>query len=114
MSAALESAEDHVTLRPSLRASMRPTLAPTSTSRPTTHASEAPSTQRCATVHPRFAAAARQEAQSLLASMRSNADFLSGMLYGNAPPSALDALEDLRRCIDWLEQGVAVGPGVFP
>ena len=107
MSAALYFAEDHATLRPPFRASTRPTLAPTSH-----HWSDAPSTQRSATAHPRFAAAAQsagplRDAHSLLASIRLNADFLSAMLYGNASPSALEALEDLRRCIDWLEPHLA-------
>ena len=110
MNAALRFAEAHAALRPSFgpsfRASMRPTLVPSSCAM-SSRVTETPSTQRSATVHPRFEAAARQEAQSVLASMRLNADFLIAILYDNASPIALDALEDLRRGIHRLEQRFA-------
>lgn len=74
-----------------------------------TRITEAPSTQRSATVHPRLEAAARHEVQTVLASMRLNADFLTAILYDNTSAVALDALADLERGIQRLEERLSQG-----
>jgi len=109
MSAALRLVEP----LPSTRPSMRPTLVPP---RPPTappmsvagvRATEPPTTQRSATVHPRVEAAARADAMNLIAVLRMNADFLGSLLRGNATPMALATLEELHVGIDRLEDRVA-------
>jgi hypothetical protein len=96
-------------MRSSMSPSRRPTYAPTSraTVIPTltgSFATEPPATQRSATVHPRFEAAARHEATSLLAVMRLNLDFLQSLLHGQAAGLAVTALADLHQTIDRLER----------
>jgi hypothetical protein len=109
MSAALRLVE--VSIRPSIRPSMRPSVRPTfvPTSRATvipnltgSFATEPPSTQRSATVHPRFETASRQEATNLLCVMRLNLDFLESLLQGQASALAATALADLNETIDQL------------
>lgn len=120
MTAALRLVETRPTGHPTFRPSMRPTLVPTScpTMRPISataaRPTEAPSTQRSATVHPRFQAAARQEAQTLLSVMRLNADFLRVLLNGAASATAIDTLEELQRGIDRLEQRFASSSPLLP
>jgi hypothetical protein len=92
-----------------MRASRRPTFAPTSRTtvipmRTGSFATEPPATQRSATVHPRFEAAARQEATNLLAILRLNLDFLQSLLQGPASALAVTALSDLHQAVDCLEQ----------
>ncbi len=94
--------------RPSMRPSIRPTFAPSSraTVIPAltgSFATEPPTTQRSATVHPRFEAIARHEAISLLAVLRLNIDFLQSLLQGQASALAATALADLHQTIDRLE-----------
>lgn len=103
--------------RPSMRPSRRPTFAPSSraTVIPTltgSFATEPPVTQRSATVHPRFEAAARHEATNLLAVMRLNLDFLQSLLQGQASALAVTALADLHQTIDRLER--RLGASAFP
>ncbi|CAN5925413.1 hypothetical protein BH11MYX4_BH11MYX4_11470 [soil metagenome] len=118
MSAALRLVDDLDT-RPTFRPSMRPTLVPSLPPTLLPHAlgafslpriSEAPTTQRSATVHPRAETAARQEAQNLLAVMRMNADFLSALLAVNASAAAIEALQELQHGIERLEQRFASSP----
>jgi hypothetical protein len=93
------------TLVPALAPSERPTLGPMSLLRQT----EAPATQRSATVHPRLELAAREEAQNLLAALRLNAELL-GTLMSSGESSSIarfDALDDLQRGIDSLERRFA-------
>jgi hypothetical protein len=90
------------TFRPTLRPSARPTLLPACLPRFT----ELPSTQRCATVHPRFDMARGLEAKSLLQVLRSNVGFLESLLGGDLAPCARGALSDVRATIDRLEQRV--------
>jgi hypothetical protein len=99
--------------RSSMRPSMRPTLVPTfvSSSRPTvipnltgSFATEPPSTQRSATVHPRHETASRQEATNLLCVMRLNLDFLQSLLHGQSSALAATTLADLNETIDRLEE----------
>jgi hypothetical protein len=66
-------------------------------------ATEPPSTQRSATVHPRFETAWRHEASNLLCVMRLNLDFLQSVLHGQASVLANIALADLNETIDRLE-----------
>jgi hypothetical protein len=113
MSAALRLLDCIPLSGPTFRPSMRPTLVPSA--HPTiAPATEPPTTQRSATVHPRLETAARGEAQNLLAVMRLNAEFLSELLVETASPLALDALEDLRRGIERLEQRFASSTPVLP
>lgn len=88
------------TFRPTLVPSSCPTLLPTSAARPT----ELPSTQRSATVHPRFEMAARLETKNTLAMMRLNVGLLESLLGDDLPPCARDAVRDLHTSIDRLEQ----------
>jgi hypothetical protein len=99
--------------RSSMRASMRPSLLPTfvPSARPTvipnltgSFATEPPSTQRSATVHPRYETASRQEATNLLCVMRLNLDFLQSLLHGQGSALAATALADLNETIDRLER----------
>jgi hypothetical protein len=78
----------------------RPTLLPTSATR----ATEGPSTQRSATVHPRLELAARLEAMNVLTVMRMNVDFLESLLGDDLPSCGRDAVHDLHTSIDRLEQ----------
>lgn len=101
--------------RPSMRASKRPTFSPSSraTVVPTltgSFATDPPTTQRSATVHPRFEAAARQEATNLLAVMRLNLDFVQSLLEGEALDLSVGALADLHQAIDRLQCRLAA-PG---
>jgi hypothetical protein len=88
------------TFRPTLVPSSCPTLLPTSAAR----ATELPSTQRSATVHPRIEMAARLEAKNVLAVMRLNVELLESLLGGELAPAARDAMQDLHTSIDRLEQ----------
>lgn len=97
----------------SMRPSMRPTLVPTffPSSRATvipnltgSFATEPPSTQRSATVHPRRETASRQEATNLLCVMRLNLDFLQSLLHGQSSALAATTLADLNETIDRLEE----------
>ncbi|MDB5219519.1 MAG: hypothetical protein JWO86_7446 [Myxococcaceae bacterium] len=97
-----------VSIRPSIRPSLRPTFAPSSRATVIPNltgsfATEPPSTQRSATVHPRFETASRQEATNLLCVMRLNVDFLQSLLHGQAAMLATTALADLNETIDRLE-----------
>ena len=105
--------------RTDYRPSTRPTLVPDS--RPTTPTSatvrveeDSPPTQRSASIPTRADVAARQEAYSLLAVMRMNADFLSTLIEGGGSPVAREALEDLQRGIDRLERRFALSKTVLP
>jgi hypothetical protein len=96
------------TARPSFRPSMRPTLVPSSraTVIPTLTGSCGtlpPSTQRSATVHPRFEAVARHEVTNLLCILRANVEFLESLLRGEPSNMAASALDDLHATIDRLE-----------
>jgi hypothetical protein len=118
MSAALRLVDDldsRPTFRPSARPTLVPSLAPTLFPRALSafsvpRSTEAPTTQRSATVHPRAETAAREEAQNLLAVMRMNADFLSALLAVNASAAAIDALQELQLGIERLEQRFASLP----
>ncbi len=100
--------------------STRPTFTPTSrtTVLPAltgSSATEPPTTQRSATTHPRFDAAARHEATNLLAVMRLNVDFLESLLREHASALAVSAVDDLHQTIDRLERrlggaGGSLGP----
>ena len=92
--------------RPTLRPSMRPTLVPSSTAtiHPFRRNTEAPPTQRSATIHPLFDDAARQDAQNLLAVMRVNIEFLAATLHDETSPLAIDALVDIHESITRLER----------
>ena len=111
MTAALRLVDDHdarPTFRPSLRPTLVPSLVPTLYPRgvatlPAARHTEAPATQRSATVHPRLETAARQEAQNLLAVMRMNAEFLSGLLAESTSVVAHEALDELQSGIARLE-----------
>jgi hypothetical protein len=67
-------------------------------------ATEQPSTQRSATVHPRFEMAARIEAKNLVAVMRLNVDFLGSLLGPELPSGAREALREIHVTIDRLER----------
>ena len=111
MSAALRLASDldaRPTFRPSMRPPLVPSLVPTLYPRgvatlPAARHTDAPTTQRSATVHPRLETAAREEAQSLLAVMRMNAEFLSALLADTTSVVAHEALDELQRGIARLE-----------
>ena len=111
MSAALRLVEPYFSPRPSMRPTLvpapSPTAPPMSVGMLRSRDSEAPSTQRSATVHPRVEAAARADAMSLIAVLRMNADFLASLLRGNAPPMALATLEELYLGLDRLEDRMA-------
>jgi hypothetical protein len=101
------------TARPSFRPSMRPTLVPSSRatvipSLTGSFATVPPSTQRSATVHPRFEAVARHEVSNLVAVLRANVEFLASLLSGAPPAMAASALDDLHETIDRLERRFAV------
>lgn len=108
MSAALRLVEPFFSTRPSLRPTLVPAPPPTvpPMSVGAIRASEPPTTQRSATVHPRFEAEARADAMNLIAVLRMNADFLGTLLRGNATPLALATLEELYVGIDRLEDRV--------
>jgi hypothetical protein len=89
----------HPSLPPPTGPSSCRTLLPTSATR----ATELPSTQRSATVHPRAELAARLEAKNLIAVMRLNVDFLASLLGEGLEPCARDAVRDLHTTIDRLE-----------
>jgi hypothetical protein len=111
MSAALRLVDcSPPSMRPTLVPPPRPTLIPVSTAR----ATEPPSTQRSATVHPRGEVAARHEAYGLLATLRLNADFLGSVMGERLSPDALSALEELHRGIDRLEQRFASSTPLLP
>ena len=94
-----------------VRRSMHPTLVPSSRSTVLPRAqgsfvTEPPSTQRSATVHPRFEAAARHDAKSLLATLRLDVQFLGSLVEYNGSPLAVDALKDIHHSIDRLENRI--------
>lgn len=66
--------------------------------------SEAPSTQRCATVQTSAPKALSRDARNLLTVARLNVEFLAAQLHGQLPKSALEALEDLHESIERLER----------
>lgn len=69
-----------------------------------TRHTEAPSTERCATEHPRgVTTSPRHDERSAIASMKCNVDFLQAVLGGSASALALDALADLATAITRLE-----------
>lgn len=109
MSAALRLPPTLSSTRPSMRPTLVPACPPTMPpmSAGGARATEPPTTQRSATVHPRLEAAARADAMNLLAVLRMNADFLGSLLRGNATPMALATLEELYMGIDRLEDRVA-------
>lgn len=88
--------------RPTFRPTIVPSLCPTLL--PARHVSEAPSTQRSATVHPRHDLAARIEAKNMLSVMRLNVDFLESLLGEELPAHARDAVREIHTTIDRLEQ----------
>jgi len=98
-------------MRPGFRASMRPTLVPSSRTtvspRSCTFVTEpeSPVTQRSATVQPRLEAIARHEAKDLVAIMRLNVQFL-GSLVENGSALAVEAMDDLNRTLDRLENRI--------
>jgi hypothetical protein len=111
MTAALRLVDDldaNASFRPSMRPTLVPSLAPTLYPRgvptlPAARPTEAPTTQRSATVHPRVETAARQEAQNLLAVMRMNAEFLAALLADSPSTVAREALDELQSGIARLE-----------
>ena len=88
--------------RPTFRPTIVPSLCPTLL--PARRVSEAPSTQRSATVHPRLELAARIEAKNMLSVMRLNVDFLESLLGAELPAHARDAVREIHTTIDRLEQ----------
>jgi hypothetical protein len=94
----------HPSLRPTLVPSSRTTISPTLTG---SAATLPPSTQRSATVHPRFAASARHDVVNLLAVLRSNVGFLESLLHGQPSPTTASAVDELYETIDRLERRVA-------
>lgn len=98
--------------RPSMRYSMRPTMVPSSRSTvlPRTaaaSATEPPSTQRSATVHPRFEAAARHEAKNLLETMRLNVQFLRLLVEESGSSLEAAAMRDIHHAVDRLQNRIA-------
>jgi hypothetical protein len=112
-----------ISMRPSVRSSLHPSLRPTfvPSSRVTllpaltgSYVTEPPTTQRSATVHPRFEAALRHEAADLLAVMRLNVDFVQSLLASAPSALALAAIDDLHDAIDRLEQRFVKSPLTHP
>lgn len=94
-------------LRPTIRASLLPTLVPSS--RSTLDASRArstdtPTTQRSATMPPRFEPATRHDAYSLLAAIRLNMDFLESLLGDHTSSQAAEVLADIHLAINRIER----------
>lgn len=122
MSTALRLVDDldgHPTFRPSMRPTLVPSLTPTLYPRgvatlPAARQTSSPTTQRSATVHPRLETAARQEAQNLLAVMRMNAEFLSGLLAESNSVIAHEALDELQNGIARLEARFASTTPLVP
>ncbi|MBS2012051.1 MAG: hypothetical protein JST00_04140 [Deltaproteobacteria bacterium] len=74
--------------------------------------SEAPSTVRCVTEHPR--SSLRHDERSAIASMKCNIDFLQAVLGSSASALALDALADLQTAVSRLEMRVRPAYTLLP